>query len=130
MTAKENHRLYLRRMLVVSILYTAATLFSGYMSRQLPDGDPWRIPLALLPVLPAAGMLFAMVSFARGLDELEQRIHLISSVIVLVTIVLGCITYGFLQAYAGFPALNGFVVGIGGIAGWSLVHPLVRRTYA
>jgi hypothetical protein len=86
--------------------------------------------LALLPVLPAAGMLMAVISFVRGLDELQQRIHLISAVIVLVTIVIGCITYGFLQAYAGFPALNGFVVGCGGIAGWSLAHPLVRRSYA
>lgn len=129
MTAKENSRRYLRRMLVVSILYTAFTLFSGYMSRQLPEGDAWRIPLALLPVLPAAGMVFAMISFVRGLDELEQRIHLLSAVIVLTTLVLGSITYGFLQAYAGFPGLNGFVIGIGGIAGWSLAQVIVRRAY-
>lgn len=130
MTAKENSRRYTRRMLIVSVLYTVFTLFAGYMSRQLPEGDVLRIPLALLPVLPAAGMLYAMVSFARGLDELEQRIHLISAVIVLVTIVLGCITYGFLQAYAGFPPMNAFIVGMGGILGWSVTHPLVRRSYA
>lgn len=130
MTIKENSRRYLRRMLTVSVLYTAATLFAGYMSRQLPPDDSWRIPLALLPVLPAAGMLLAMVSFVRGLDELQQRIHLITAIIVLGVLILGGITYGFLQAYAGFPSLNGFVVGIGGIAGWSLVLPLVSRRYA
>lgn len=130
MTAKENSRLYFRRMVTVSVLYTAATLFAGYMTRQLPEGDGWRIVLALLPVLPAAGMLVAVTSFVRGLDELEQRIHLLSAVIVLMAIIIGTITYGFLQAYAGFPALNGFVVGCGGIAGWGLVHPLVRRRYA
>lgn len=130
MTAKENARLYLRRMMIVSILYTAATLFSGFMSRQLPEGDFWRIPLALLPVLPAAGMIAAMVSFVRGLDELEQRIHLLTVAIVLAAIVIGSITYGFLQAYAGFPGINGFVIGVGGILGWSVVHPLVRRSYA
>lgn len=130
MSPKENSRRYLKRMIIVSILYTAATLFSGFTSRQLPEGDFWRIPLALLPVLPAAGMLLAMISFVKGLDELEQRIHLLTVAIVLGVIVIGGITYGFLQAYAGFPGLNGFVVGIGGILGWSVVHPLVRRSYA
>lgn len=129
MTANENSRRYFRRMAVVAVVYTAATLFAGFMSRQLPEGDAWRVALALLPVLPAAGMLAVIVDFVRGLDELEQRIHLLTAAIVLGTIVIGGITYGFLQAYAGFPSLNGFVIGCGGIAGWALVRPLVRRTY-
>ncbi|HEX7030752.1 MAG TPA: hypothetical protein VF254_09155 [Gammaproteobacteria bacterium] len=130
MTAKENRRLYFRRMATVAVLYVAATFFAGYMTRQLPEGDFWRIPLALLPVLPAAGMLFAVARFVKGLDELEQRIHLLTAVIVLMGIVIGCITYGFLQAYAGFPGIDGFVIGMAGILGWALVHPLVRRSYA
>ena len=129
MSPKENARQYTRRMIVAAVTYTAFTLFSGFMSRQLPDESAWRIPLALLPVLPAAGMLYAMISFVKRLDELEQRIHLLTVAIVLGVIVIGCITYGFLQAYAGFPGMNGFVVGIGGIVGWSFGQMLVRRIY-
>ncbi len=130
MTLKQNARLYTRRMLLASLVYTVLTVFSGYMTRQLPEGDAWRIVLALLPVLPAVGMVLAILAFVRGLDELEQRIHLISAVITLSLIIVAGITCGFLQAYAGLPDLSAFWFGIGGIAGWSLVHPIVRRTYA
>jgi hypothetical protein len=39
MTAKENSRRYFRRMLAAGAIYTAATLFAGYMTRQLVEGD-------------------------------------------------------------------------------------------
>lgn len=130
MTRKENSRRYFRRMLLAAVTYTAATLFAGFTTRQLATDDAWRIVLALIPVLPALGMIAAAISFVRGLDELEQRIHLLAAVLVLALIVAGSITYGFLQAYAGFPPINGFVIGMAGIGGWSLAHPLMRRLYA
>jgi hypothetical protein len=60
---------------------------------------------ALIPMLPVALIVTAIVRFFRRQDELNQRImgesHLISGMIT----IFASFAYGFLEIYAGAPAL-------------------------
>ena len=73
----------------------------------------WRYPLALSPMLPASAALIAFIRFFRGVDELEQRVHLEGLAFAFGASALATFAYGFLEG-AGFPHLN-----------WTLVWPVM-----
>jgi len=88
----------------------------------------WRYPLALSPVLPASAALLAFVRFFRGVDELEQRMHLESLAFAFGASALATFAYGFLEG-AGFPHLNWtFVWPVMGMF-WGAGNVLARRRY-
>jgi hypothetical protein len=78
----------------------------------------WKYPLALSPVLPAVGVLIAFLRFFRGVDELEQRIHLEALAFAFGASALATFAYGFLEG-AGFPHLN-----------WTFVWPVMGAFWA
>ena len=88
----------------------------------------WRYPLALAPMLPAAGSVYAFIRFYRGVDELEQRMHLEGLAFAFGASALTTFAYGFLEG-AGFPHLNWtFVWPVMGMF-WGMGNLLARRRY-
>ena len=77
----------------------------------------WRYPLALSPVLPASAALVAFLRFFRGVDEMEQRMHLESLAFAFGASALATFAYGFLEG-AGFPHLN-----------WTFVWPVMAMCW-
>ena len=73
----------------------------------------WRYPLALSPMIPALAALIAFIRFFRGVDELEQRMHLEGLAFAFGASALATFAYGFLEG-AGFPHLN-----------WTFVWPVM-----
>lgn len=73
----------------------------------------WRYPLALSPMFPASAVLIAFIRFFRGVDELEQRMHLEGLAFAFGASALATFAYGFLEG-AGFPHLN-----------WTFVWPVM-----
>jgi hypothetical protein len=88
----------------------------------------WRYPLALSPILPAAGALIAFLRFFRGVDELEQRMQLEGLAFAFGASALVTFSYGFLEG-VGFPHLNWtFVWPVMGMF-WGVGNVLARNRY-
>ena len=65
------------------------------------------------PMIPASAALIAFIRFFRGVDELEQRMHLEGLAFAFGASALATFAYGFLEG-AGFPHLN-----------WTFVWPVM-----
>lgn len=65
----------------------------------------WKIPVALLPVVPCLLIVRAMLSFFSKCDEMQVRIHLQSLAFAFAGTAVLTLTYGFLQN-VGFPDVN------------------------
>jgi hypothetical protein len=88
----------------------------------------WRYPLALSPVLPASAALVAFLRFFRGVDEMEQRMHLESLAFAFGASALATFAYGFLEG-AGFPHLNWTFVWPVMAMFWGVGNVLARNRY-
>jgi hypothetical protein len=84
--------------------YTVLVPVSIWLLRRCPPG-PWRYPIALLPVIPAAFALWAFIRLFRSLDELQRRINFEAVVFSFLATCLLTLTWGFLQN-AGLPRVD------------------------
>ncbi len=91
--------------------------------------SPWRIPVALAPVVPIAIAVWGIRRRNREMDELERRVILETKDVALTAATLIFIAYGFLQA-AGFPKPHPFTHAIALIVLQFPARLLARRKYA
>ncbi|MDQ6920702.1 MAG: hypothetical protein M3170_03795 [Candidatus Dormibacteraeota bacterium] len=75
----------------------------------MPHNSAWRPVVALLPMLPALGVLIAVVRVYRRVDEFERRQVLESVGVAFAGTAVVTFAYGFLEL-AGFPGLSWFFV--------------------
>jgi hypothetical protein len=96
------------------IAYIIVLAVSVLILKSNPDpGAPWRIPVALLPTVPALFLIMAFTSYIRGMDELQRHIQLEAIAFGFGGTAAITFGYGFLQGI-GFPTLN-----------WTFVFPLM-----
>ena len=103
-TQKKVHRRYVLR---------SALGFGSYMAILIPvvlwlNGRPetaWRVPVALLPVLPILYGLWSMRKYFKEADEMVKRIQLEGFSFGFAGAAMTTLTYGFLEM-AGFPRLT------------------------
>lgn len=69
----------------------------------------WRVPLALLPMIPIVLAFFAFVRFLDRMDELQRRIQMEALSFGFGGTALLTFGYGFLQM-VGFPQVSWFFV--------------------
>lgn len=74
------------------------------------SGSGWRVPLALLPMVPLVFALFAFVRYMGRIDELQRRIQFEALAFAFGGTALLTFGYGFLQSIAGYPQVNWFAV--------------------
>ncbi len=105
-------RRFVRDLTLAMMAYALTVALAAWGLRVLGPG-PWRVPLAVLPVLPMTVAVVVFLRYLNAIDELQQKIQLnaigfAASMTVLVTQVVG-----FLER-AGLPRPS-----------WTLVFPLM-----
>ncbi len=68
------------------------------------------VPVSLLPMIPAFGMLLLIMARYRALDELHQRMQAEALMFACGTTAILTFSYGFLENTAGAPLLSYFWV--------------------
>jgi len=89
------HKRYLREFIPAMSAYVLLILLYGVLMPRM-EGMPWRVVLALLPLLPVAMVIRAIVRVIRDQDELERRIDLEAIAIAAMTTGFGYFSFGFL----------------------------------
>ena len=110
------------------VLYTGAIIFSISILSTHPD-TPWKVWISLLPVFPAILATIAIIRALKKLDELQQRIQLMSFATSFAIVALSTFTYGFLEN-VGFPHIPYVWVLPFMVATWGLTTPVIARLYA
>ena len=125
-----GHRAVMRRFRYGFIVATIAYVGLVHLSDFLLDANPganWRFAVALLPVVPVAICVAALVPyFNRLLDELQQRIQLEAMAFALLGSLVITFAYGFLEL-AGLPEMGWRWAWVLMLALWVLGDWLVRR---
>jgi hypothetical protein len=99
------------RTVVLSMLAYAVVLVLSIRFLQTHADSVWKIPIAVAPAVPVAFLVAAGVRNVRRLDEFHQRKTLETLAFAYPTMIVGSISYGFLQN-AGFPDVNWMYVGV------------------
>ncbi|MBQ4854923.1 hypothetical protein IMW82_09605 [Rhodanobacter sp. B2A1Ga4] len=115
------HKRYLREFLPAMLAYVVLIVLSGLLLPKLAS-LPWRVGLALLPLLPIVLAIRAMVRVLRDQDELERRIDLESFAIAAMATGFGFFSFGLLLL-----ADVGWQVRGGAVAIW--VMPCLFATF-
>lgn len=84
--------------------YVVVLLASVLLLQNNPDA-PWRVPLALAPVVPTIFALAAFLHFLRQMDELQRQIQLEGIGLSFGATAILTFAYGFLEN-VGFPQVS------------------------
>ncbi len=103
-----KHIRYLIEMIAVFVLYSVLLLLSLRWLSAHPI-NPWRIPVALIPMLPSLLIVVAVVRYLRRVDELQRQIQLEALGFAFAGTAIITFGYGFLEG-VGFPRVSAFVV--------------------
>lgn len=109
-------------------LYAAVLVGSNALLAIEPE-PPWRIVLALTPVVPIGLVLWASFRRITGLDELQRRILTESLAIAAGGTAFFGLTYTFLEGDAGFARLPSWWAWVSVGAIWLVASLLLRRRY-
>lgn len=110
------------------VLYTAVLFLSVWLLRTLGE-SPWRLPAALLPMIPIGLGLAAFLRFFRVMDEMQKRIQLDALAFAFITTGLLTFSYGLLQN-AGLPQVSFIAVFPMMIALWGVGSVIASRRYS
>ena len=99
------------RTFALSMLAYAAVLVLSLRFLQAHPESAWKIPIAVAPAVPIAFIVASSVRKVRKLDEFQQRKFLEILAFAYPTMLVGSISYGFLE-HAGFAQPNWMYVGV------------------
>ncbi|HEY4128412.1 MAG TPA: hypothetical protein VGN70_10225 [Gammaproteobacteria bacterium] len=102
MSPAKASRRYQTQMVVAAVTYIALIAGTVDTLRAKPP-MPERVLLALLPALPIAWMVWAVIRYLSRADELQRRVNIEALAIAAGTTAFLSLTYGFLEDLAGFP---------------------------
>ncbi|MCO5189533.1 MAG: hypothetical protein M9928_03850 [Anaerolineae bacterium] len=124
---KAANRTYMRQMIVAMGFYVVLVIVSVWLIGRMEE-TIWRIPIALLPVIPAAFALRAFIRYLNSIDEFMQKMQL--NAIAIAAGATGMITfaYGFLEN-AGLPRLSWTFIFPLMIAIWGIALTIIERRY-
>jgi len=120
-------RTYLKEFGSAMLAY-AILLPLSIMLIQAHPTAPWRIPLALAPVVPVALAFWAILRAVGRMDELQRRIHFEALVVAVGGAVVLTFGYGTLQN-VGLPPLNLMYITPLLVILWSGGLTLAQRRY-
>ncbi len=120
---KNAVRKYHRRFFAAMAAYVVVLLGTVEIIDRIGD-SPWRIPLALAPVVPVSVAVWAFLTYLGEMDELQRRIQLRAFALAALTTGLLTFSYGFLEI-VGFPAVTVLwvfptMLGLWGVGVWIL----------
>jgi hypothetical protein len=105
-------RTYVRQFVIAMVAYTILLIASIWLIGRM-EATIWRIPIALLPVIPASFALQAFIRYLNGIDEFMQKIQL--NAIAVAAGATGMLTFAYgLMENVGLPPLS-----------WTWIFPLL-----
>lgn len=122
-------RRYMREFMPAIIAYMALVFAAPWLMQQV-HAAPLKVLVALLPVVPVAFVMRAMLHLLLGSDELEQKLQLQAISIAAMTVALLSFAAAFLESAGLLPLKNPLIwvlpamFAVYGVAGW-----WVRRGY-
>lgn len=88
---------------------------------------PWRLALAVLPAVPAAGIAWAVLRHVRRVDEYQRRILLEGLAVGFALAMIAAITLGLLSAAGLVLAAAPWIVYAVGMVGWAIAGGIASR---
>jgi hypothetical protein len=119
MHEKQMNRTYNRELFASLFIYLVVLFTSVWFARGMPAGL-LRTTLAITPMLPALGMLWAIIRHFGRMDEYLRIWNLENVAIAGALTATFSITYGFLEG-VGFPNLSMWVIWGVFMGGWGIV---------
>ena len=126
-TTRAN-RQYSRSFILTMGLYVMTLPFAVGFVNTLPQGDPLRYVVILIPVLPLLATLLVFMRWLRGVDEFQRKVQFEGLAFSMAVTVVITLTLGFLER-AGFPRLDTLWIPIMMIFLWGLGVALANRRY-
>ncbi len=123
---KERRKL-IRPLLVPCIFYIGLLAFSTNWATENPE-SPWRVAIALTPMLPGIVIAFGVVRAIMQLDELERKALLEGLAVSFVGTLMLVMSMGLLSA-AGIVQLNGAYVALFMVVLWFIGKLWATRRY-
>lgn len=124
---RAQNRYYLEFTLAM-VTYVAVLLLSVSLLRHgVAPGLQWIV--ALLPVLPIAAVMAAVVRYLTGVDEYVRQTLIIALAIGGGITAMFVITAGFLEN-AGMARPSMWTIWVVYAASWGIATPIVRKFYA
>lgn len=118
---------YKREFLTAMFIYAVVLLVSVFLTKHISLSGWWRIPLALVPLIPVFFALRAFLRFFSRIDELQRRIQLEALALSFGVTCVVTWSYGLLE-YIGFPEVSWIWVPPFMLILWSIgVHVASRR---
>lgn len=109
MNQKQVRKRYRREFFISMAAYTVTLIFSITVLRRVELTQNFKVILTLIPAIPVAFVLIAVMRAVRDSDELQQRVHLLATTFAAVITGLVTFTYGFLENI-GFPKFSTFLI--------------------
>ncbi len=91
---------------------------------------PFVVPMSLLPMVPAFGMLLLIMARYRSMDEFHQRMQAEAIMFGFGATAIVTFSYGFLANTAGAPSLSYFWVWPIMAASWGVGTVLAQARYS
>ncbi len=115
------HRRYLREFLPAMVAYALVLLLSMWLLKRIDGPLGLRAVIALLPALPIALGLRAIVRYIRDADEMQRRIELEAVSMATACVAMVYMSAGFLQLAAVIDVASGVAM--------IWVFPLISLSY-
>jgi hypothetical protein len=109
MSQKHVMRRYLRELLVALSIYIVILVASISILERTELPKIWQVVITLLPAVPVAFVILAIMRMLIDSDELQQRIQLFATAFSAALTGFITFSYGFLEN-VGFPKFSTFLV--------------------
>ena len=119
---------YLLELMGSIAAYAIVLIISNFLLNNHIGGAGMQPVIALLPMLPAVGVIIAVIRHLKRIDELEQRIQLEALAIAFMATAFITFGYGFLEN-VGFPHISWFAVWPIMVVLWIIGQAIARRRY-
>ncbi|MES2047323.1 MAG: hypothetical protein V4447_02900 [Pseudomonadota bacterium] len=119
MHEKQMNQTYFRELFGSLFIYMIVFFTSVWFAKSMPDG-PLRTTVAIIPMLPALGMLWAIIRHFGRMDEYLRIWNLENIAIAGALTASFSLTYGILEG-VGFPKLSMWVIWGMFMGGWGIV---------
>lgn len=128
MNQKQVMRRYGRELFLSSIAYAVLLIISIIVLQRFELSKFWQVIITLLPAIPTAFVIIAIMRMLISSDELQQRIQLYA--VSFSAALTGFITfsYGFLEN-VGFPRFSTFLIFPMLVAFWGISLGYFSRKY-
>lgn len=123
-----NTKEYYKEFGISMLLYVTAIFFSVYYLKSNPDSSI-KVLITLLPVIPAIMCAIAVIRALKKLDELQQKIQILSLSVSFMIVGLATFSYGFLENI-GYPHIPYVWIFPFMIATWGISTRLISRQYS